>query len=190
MPEISSVEVKTEQIESITTTSAVSAPTPVALLSSVVPKQTPPAQVQKSLITSTSLAPAKKINNPAKTLLTKSVTTVKTIPTKQEAPSVEVSKSILVKNSRPKVAVSKPKTVKAVKEPSLSVVRRIPETQVTVESAVRRIVDNVVPPVMHNVVKRVAETSRAKKDSSLLESSSSNVTVSTHNNIIFLRFLL
>lgn len=180
------MEVKTEQIESLVTTSAPSAPTPVALLSSVVPMQTATAQVPKSLIASTSLAPAKKSNTPAKTLLTKSVTTVKTIPPKQEPPSVEVNKSILVKNSRQKVAVTKAKTVKATKEPSLSVVRRIPETQVSVESAVRRIVDNVVPPAMQTVVKRVAETARTKKDSSLMEFSGSSVIVSTRYNVIFM----
>lgn len=162
LPDIDSVEVKTEPLESVTVTIASNPPVAASVSTPVVVQQHVLSQ-QKSLVAAPSLVTAKKSVPPIK-------------PTE-----IDSGKSILGKSNRQKAATAKAaKTVKAMKDPALSAVRRIVDTPVTTGNAVRRIPDNPVPPV----VRRASEAARGKKEMSLLDP------VSITFSFLFIYFIL
>lgn len=193
MPDISSVEVKAEPVEKITST--IVSNLPAASTPMVIQQHILGQGVQKTIMTTASLEQANKtqtikttaVKNPTVKTPTVKTPTVKTTiaktPVTKTVPAMkmetlDVNKSILGKSKCQKavVAPKNVKTPKVVKDPVLSAVRRIVDTPVSVGSVVRRIPDNPVP-ILQSVVRKIPESARVKKEMSLLDPSVSNAAV-------------
>lgn len=193
MPDISSVEVKAEPVEKITST--IVSNLPAASTPMVIQQHILGQGVQKTIMTTASLEQANKTQTikttavknptvktpPVKTTVAKTPVT-KTVPA-MKMETLDVNKSILGKSKCQKavVAPKNVKTPKVVKDPVLSAVRRIVDTPVSVGSVVRRIPDNPVP-ILQSVVRKIPESARGKKEMSLLDPSVSNAAV-CHNHL-------
>lgn len=184
MPDISSVEVKAEPVEKITSTIVSNLPaasTPMVIqqhiLGQGVQKTASLEQANKTQTIKTTAVKNPTVKTPTvKTTAAKTPVT-KTVPA-MKMETLDVNKSILGKSKCQKavVAPKNVKTPKVVKDPVLSAVRRIVDTPVSVGSVVRRIPDNPVP-ILQSVVRKVPESARGKKEMSLLDPSVSNAAV-------------
>lgn len=206
MPDISSVEVKAEPVEKITST--IVSNLPAASTPMVIQQHILGQGVQKTIMTTASLEQANKtqtikttaVKNPTVKTPTVKTTVAKTPVTKtvpaMKMETLDVNKSILGKSKCQKavVAPKNVKTPKVVKDPVLSAVRRIVDTPVSVGSVVRRIPDNPVP-ILQSVVRKIPESARGKKEMSLLDPSVSNaaavchIHLSVNSKLLYVDFL-